>query len=200
MEAISRLSQRLSQSAFTGFGRTSSFMTEKEVMTRMLQKTASQHGDKSSSPSHEQSLRRTLELVFYVHMEMADLANRVLAEHQLGRPHHRVLYFVVQQPGITVNELLSILRITNQALSRTINQLTRMDLIEQKPGQQDRRHRCNYPTSKGIRLCRRLTKLQYEHIEKSLAGVSRKDMKTFWDVLLKMVRDQDRIWITTSDD
>lgn len=166
----------------------------------MLQKTASPRGDKSSNLGKEQPLHRTLELVFYVHMEMADLANRVLAKHQLGRPHHRVLYFVVQQPGITVNELLSILRITNQALSRTINQLTRMELIEQRPGQQDRRHRCNYPTAKGIRLCRQLARLQYEHIEKSLADVSKKDMKIFWDVLLRMVRDQDRVWITTSDD
>lgn len=165
----------------------------------MLQKTAGRPGGKPRYSRDEQTLHRTLELVFYVHMEMADRANRALAEYQLGRAHHRVLYFVVQQPGITVNELLSILRITNQALSRTINQLTRMDLIEQRPGQEDRRHRCNYPTPEGLMLSRKLAKLQYEHIDESLAGVSRKDLKTFWDVLLKMVRDQDRAWITTSD-
>jgi DNA-binding MarR family transcriptional regulator len=166
-------------------------------MTRMVRKTAG--SGKPRYSCDERSLHRTLELVFYVHMEMADRANRVLAEHQLGRAHHRVLYFVVQQPGITVNELLSILRITNQALSRTINQLTRMELIEQRPGQDDRRHRCNYPTPKGLTLFRKLTKLQYQHVDESLAGVSKKDLNTFWDVLLRMVRDQDRAWITTSD-
>ncbi len=165
----------------------------------MLQKTVSSREGKSRYSCDERSLRRTLELVFYVHMEMADRANRVLAKYQLGRPHHRVLYFVVQRPGITVNDLLSILRITNQALSRTINQLSRMDLIEQRPGQQDRRHRCNYPTQKGISLYRQLTKLQYQHIDESLADVPKKDLDNFWNVLLKMVRDQDRAWITTSE-
>ncbi|RJF69761.1 MarR family winged helix-turn-helix transcriptional regulator [Rhodopseudomonas palustris] len=168
-------------------------------MTRVLRKAESRRDSKAPFSFSEQSLHRTLELVFYAHMEMADLANQVLALHKLGRAHHRVLYFVVQQPGITVNELISILRITNQALSRTINQLAQMQLIEQKPGQQDRRHRCNFPTPKGIALCRQLTRLQYQHIDRSLAGVPREDLKVFWDVLLRMVREKDRAWITTSD-
>lgn len=165
----------------------------------MLQKTVSARAGKPRFSRDERSLHRTLELVFYVHMEMADRANRVLAEYQLGRAHHRVLYFVVQQPGITINDLLSILRITNQALSRTINQLSRMGLIEQRPGQQDRRHRCNFPTQKGISLHQQLTKSQYQHIDESLANVSKKDLDNFWNVLLKMVRNQDRAWITTSE-
>ncbi len=144
----------------------------------------------------ESSLRRTLELVFYVHMEQASLADEVLVQYGLGRPHHRILHFAVSRPGITVNELLSILRITNQAFSRTLNQLTKMGLMEQRPGLTDRRLRCNYATAKGVQLHRRLIKRQFEHIERSLRGVPQKDMETFWSVLYHMVREQDKTWIT----
>ena len=151
---------------------------------------------RGSASADKRSLRRTLELVFYVHIEMADLANQVLEQYSLGRPHHRALYFVVRRPGINVSELMSILRITNQALSRTINQLVDMDLIEQRSSKQDRRHRCHFPTTKGINLDQRLTKRQFDHIDRSLAGVSKRDLEIFWDVLSHMVREQDRPWIS----
>jgi len=152
--------------------------------------------DAASQPDDERDLRRTLELVFYTHMEMANLADQVLAQYGLGRAHHRVLYFVARRPGITVNEILSILRITNQALSRTLNQLMRMELIEQRPGKIDRRHRCHYCTAKGVQLDRRLTRRQFQHIETSLRGLPSQQLKIFWSVLYRMVREQDKPWIT----
>lgn len=149
-----------------------------------------------ATAADKQALRRTLELVFYVHMEMAGLANQVLEEYGLGRPHHRVLYLTVRRPGITVSELMSILRVTNQALSRTINQVVKMGLIEQRPGRPDRRHRCHYPTPKGISLEQRLKRRQFDHIERSLAGVPKRELDVFWDILRRMVREQDKQWIS----
>ena len=50
----------------------------------------------ATSPSggldSEHAAMRTLELVFFVHLQMADIADQVLMEHGLGRPHHRVLH------------------------------------------------------------------------------------------------------------
>lgn len=100
----------------------------------MLDKPTYPDQEKSCLHCSEGTLRRTMDLIFYAHMELADRADQVLADYKLGRPHHRVLYFVVQRPGITVNELLSTLRITNQAFSRTINQLVQMNLVEQRMG------------------------------------------------------------------
>jgi DNA-binding MarR family transcriptional regulator len=151
---------------------------------------------RGSASADKRRLGLTLELVFWVHMEMADLADQVLEQYGLGRPHHRALYFVVRRPGINVGELMSILRITNQALSRTINQLVKMDLIEQRSSNQDRRNRCHFPTAKGISLDQRLTKRQFDHIDRSLAGVSKRDLEIFWDVLRHMVREQDKPWIS----
>jgi hypothetical protein len=48
----------------------------------------------------ESAAMRTVELIFFVHLRMADCADPVLAEIGLGRPHHRLLYFVARNPGI----------------------------------------------------------------------------------------------------
>lgn len=165
-------------------------------MTNRLRETAVARAPKGTAAADLRALRRTLELVFFVHIEMADLANQVLEQYGLGRPHHRALYFVVRRPGINVGELMSVLRITNQALSRTINQLVKMDLIEQRSSKQDRRHRCHFPTAKGIDLDQRLTKRQFDHIDRSLVGVSKRELEIFWDVLRSMVREQDKAWIS----
>jgi len=165
-------------------------------MTNRLRETPVARTPKATAAADLRSLRRTLELVFFVHIEMADLANQVLEQYGLGRPHHRALYFVVRRPGINVGELMSVLRITNQALSRTINQLVKMDLIEQRSSDQDRRHRCHFPTAKGVDLDRRLTRRQFDHIDRSLVDVPKSDLEIFWDVLRKMVREQDKPWIS----
>ena len=43
-----------------------------------------------------------------------------LEELGLGRAHHRALHFIGRNPGITVSDLLGILRITKQSLARVL--------------------------------------------------------------------------------
>ena len=47
-----------------------------------------------------------------------------------GRAHHRVLHFVNRQPGLTIAELLDILRITKQSLSRVLKELLDEGYVE----------------------------------------------------------------------
>jgi DNA-binding MarR family transcriptional regulator len=41
----------------------------------------------------------------------------------MGRAHHRAIYFIGRTPGISVSELLAILNITKQSLSRVLSAL-----------------------------------------------------------------------------
>jgi hypothetical protein len=43
--------------------------------------------------------------------------------YKFGRAHHRVLHFVNRHPGLTIAELLDILRITKQSLNRVLKEL-----------------------------------------------------------------------------
>lgn len=145
----------------------------------------------------ERAAMRTLELVFFVHLQMADIADQVLMDHGLGRPHHRVLHFAGRTPGITVGSLMSLLRISNQALSRTTNQLTTMGLLEQRYSTEDRRVRQNYLTAEGQALLGLLTQRQIALIGQAQARLSKAEIEGMWNGLSVMVRPEDMAWVTT---
>lgn len=159
----------------------------------------------TASPDHARELaaKRTLELVFFAHMEMADAADQVLAGQGLGRPHHRLLYFALRQPGITVGALLSLLRISNQALSRTTNQLTAMGLLEQRYSAEDRRVRQNFVTAEGEALLREVTERQIRQIAAHQDQLTPAQLEGMWNALSALARSDDLAWLnahTSKDD
>lgn len=144
----------------------------------------------------EVPLRRGLELVFYTHMEMAAVADAVLAEYGLSRAHHRILYLAARHPGITVNDILSILRVTNQGLARPLKELMAQDLIVQRLDPLDRRRRGHFVTPKGTRLYTRVSQQQFKMIGAAYDRVPRSDVEGFWRTLEAMMRTEDRRWVT----
>ncbi len=115
----------------------------------------------------EEELRQGIELLFYAYRDFTAEPDAILARHRFGRAHHRVIYFVGRNPGITVSELLGILRITKQSLSRVLGQLVRQDFIDQRQGTRDRRQRLLHLTEKGVALERQLTASQRERIARA---------------------------------
>jgi hypothetical protein len=80
-----------------------------------------------------------IELLFFAYRDFVSDPDRILTDYGFGRAHHRVLHFVNRQPGLTIAELLDILRITKQSLNRVLKELVEKGFIEQRPGVQDRR-------------------------------------------------------------
>ena len=60
-----------------------------------------------------------------------------------------MLHFVDRQPGLTIAELLDILRITKQSLNRVLKELIEKDFIESRTGTADRRQRLLHTTPEG---------------------------------------------------
>lgn len=108
----------------------------------------------------DEDVREAIELLFFAYRDFTARADALLALKQFGRAHHRVLYFVGQYPGLSVSQLLDILGITKQSLSRVLSQLVRDGHIAQKPGDTDRRQRLLHLTEKGRALERELTSEQ----------------------------------------
>jgi len=108
----------------------------------------------------EEELRRGIELMFFAYRDFTGEADSILAEQDMGRAHHRAIYFIGRHPGINVSELLSILCITKQSLSRVLSGLMKDGFVAQKSGQSDRRQRLLYLTEKGANLEARLTAVQ----------------------------------------
>ncbi|MGB0584771.1 MAG: MarR family winged helix-turn-helix transcriptional regulator, partial [Candidatus Puniceispirillaceae bacterium] len=98
----------------------------------------------------EEELRRGIELMFFAYRDFTGEADSILAEQHMGRAHHRAIYFIGRNSGITVSDLLTILCITKQSLSRVLSGLMRDGYVFQKPGATDRRQRLLYLTETGI--------------------------------------------------
>ncbi len=112
-----------------------------------------------------------IELFFFAYRDFIGDADRLLETYGFGRAHHRVLHFVSRQPGLTIAELLDILKITKQSLNRVLKELIAESFIEARAGAQDRRHRQLYTTGKGARLARELAGLQTRRFSRAMAGL-----------------------------
>src|SRR6266550_186962 len=105
----------------------------------------------------EDELRQGIELLFFAYRDFTAEPDAILAQYGFGRAHHRVIHFVGRHPQMTVGELLDILKITKQSLSRVLGQLVEQGLIIQRPGSQDRRQRLLDLTIQGRELERQLS-------------------------------------------
>ena len=105
----------------------------------------------------EEELRRGIEMMFFAYRDFTSEADSILVEQNMGRAHHRAIYFIGRNPGITVSELLTILNITKQSLSRVLSALVDTGYVIQKKGPEDRRQRLLFLTDTGTALEARLT-------------------------------------------
>src|SRR5438045_608704 len=76
--------------------------------------------------------------------------------------------FVNRRPGLTVAELLDVLKITKQSLARVLKQLIDTDHVVQLQGPRDRRQRELYPTARGRALALALARPQSRRIHAAL--------------------------------
>ncbi|MBO0904536.1 MarR family transcriptional regulator [Jiella sp. MQZ13P-4] len=144
---------------------------------------------------------RVIELLFFAYREFTGDADSILEKYGFGRAHHRVLHFVNRDPGLTIAELLDILQITKQSLSRVLRQLIDEDFICQIPGDEDRRQRRLYPTEKGRALAIELSRAQVRRIEAALAKTTDEDMRPIATFLTAMASDRQaaRDWFERKD-
>lgn len=140
----------------------------------------------------EEELRQGIELLFFAYRDFTAEPDAILAEYGFGRAHHRVIYFVGRNPGMTVSELLAILKITKQSLSRVLSQLVAEGFITQRPGLRDRRQRLLELTEKGIELERQLTERQRARIANAYREAGAEAVEGYRKVMLGLVEESDR--------
>ena len=140
-----------------------------------------------------------IELLFFAYRDFVSDPDEILAQYGFGRAHHRVLHFVGRDPGMTVQQLLDILRITKQSLGRVLKELIDKGYVFQKEGEQDRRQRLLFLTEKGEELRQRLMSPQIGRIRRAVAQSGPGAPQVYRRVLYHMVspenRDNVRDWI-----
>jgi DNA-binding MarR family transcriptional regulator len=135
---------------------------------------------------NEKEIKKLMELLFFSYREFISGPDKILEKIQFGRAHHRIIYFVGKKKEITIKELLQILRITKQSLSRVLNQLVKKDYIYVTVGS-DKRTKKLFLTSKGIILEKELSTIQITKIRNILKKANENDINGFKKILYSMV-------------
>jgi DNA-binding MarR family transcriptional regulator len=138
-----------------------------------------------------------IELLFFAYRDFVGDADRLLESYQFGRAHHRVLHFVSRNPGLTIAELLDILKITKQSLNRVLKELLDKGYVESRAGELDRRQRQLFPTSTGTALALEIAQLQsrrFRRVFGQLQKTARADAMAF---LLALIDPGEREKVAT---
>jgi DNA-binding MarR family transcriptional regulator len=136
-----------------------------------------------------------IELFFFAYRDFTSDPDQMLADYGFGRAHHRVLHFVNRRPGLTVAELLDVLKITKQSLARVLKQLIDTGHIVQLQGPRDRRQRELYPTARGRELALALSRPQSRRIHGALMEMKGEGRKAIEQFLKAMVNPELRVQI-----
>jgi len=135
---------------------------------------------------NEKEIRKIIELVFFSYRDFTAGPDQVLEKLNFGRAHHRVIYFVGKKDKITIKELLGVLKITKQSLSRVLNQLVKEGFIVVSTGI-DKRTKNLSLTSSGIKLENELSTIQIKKIKKVINNFKQEDIDGFKKILYEMI-------------
>lgn len=148
---------------------------------------------KAASPLflRESEIRRGIELLYFGYSHLTRAVDERLAAQGLGRAHHRALYFIARQPGLTVSDLLKLLSITKQSLGRVIQDLVGRGLVESSPGREDRRQKLLRLTKTGIALEASLFDDLRAKLSRAYAKAGQDAVTGLWQVLEGLIPEDD---------
>jgi DNA-binding MarR family transcriptional regulator len=140
----------------------------------------------------EAKLQEFAELLFFAYRDFTGDPDAILKDFGFGRAHHRVLHFVNRHSGLRVADLLELLKITKQSLSRVLKQLIDQGYIVQKAGASDRRERLLFPTEHGRALAERLAAPQMVRLANALEAAGPGGEAALRRFLEAMINAEDR--------
>lgn len=135
----------------------------------------------------DDQLRQGIELMFFAYRDLTAEPDRILEEFGYGRAHHRALHFINRRPGLTVNDLLTLLAVTKQSLNRVLRQLIADGLVESKVGREDRRQRNLFLTQEGKALETKLSSNQRVRMRKAFTAAGAPSVQGFRAVLEQII-------------
>ena len=139
----------------------------------------------------DKEMRKIIELVFFSYRDFTAGPDQILEKLNFGRAHHRVIYFVGKKDKITIKELLGVLKITKQSLSRVLNQLVKDGFIVVSTGLDKRTKNLSLTTS-GLSLENELSTIQIQKIKKVINNFNQEDIDGFKKILYEMIEIENK--------
>ena len=145
-----------------------------------------------SSPLYlrDEDLKQGVDLLFLAARDLSAEGLSPLAGPGLGRAHARALYTIARNPGLSVADLLAILKITKQSLNRVLKELLAEGYVERKSGMRDRRMRHLHLTDKGAKLEASIWEARRPKLVKAFRDAGPEAVSGFRRVLMNLVSEQ----------
>ena len=140
----------------------------------------------------EEDLLYGRELLFFAYRDYMSEPSDILRKYEFGPAHHRVVHFVGRKPGMTVSELLVMLKITKQSLSRVLSALVQQGYIRQETGVSDKRQRLLYLTTRGAALEAEVSAPQRARFARAYSKAGPEAVAGFIRILTCLVDEKDR--------
>jgi len=140
---------------------------------------------------NDREIRKIIELFFFSYRDFTAGPDQILEKINFGRAHHRVIYFVGKKDKITIKELLVVLKITKQSLSRVLNQLVKEGFVVVSTGL-DKRTKNLSLTSNGLNLEKELSTIQIQKIKKVINNFNQVDIDGFKKILYQMIENENK--------
>ena len=134
----------------------------------------------------ERELRNSIELMYFAYRGFTSHADKTLEQKGLGRLHHRILYFIGRNNGLSVTELTKILAISKQALNAPLRQLIEMHLVLAVPDENDRRLKRLQLSDDGKHLEKLLTGKQMRQIAAAFKLVEPADIEAWRKIMTRL--------------
>ncbi|SFM01202.1 MarR family winged helix-turn-helix transcriptional regulator [Pelosinus propionicus] len=100
-----------------------------------------------------------------------------------------IINFLLQQDGLTQNQLAQKTSKDHTCVSRLIDNLIKRDLIERRPDESDRRTNLIYLTEAGKSLQIEIAKLVENHLQHAFHGIDSSDIKTCLSVIDRVMEN-----------
>ncbi len=143
----------------------------------------------------DEELVRGLDLLACAMHDLQAGQATLLARHELGFNHQRLMHLVARRPGVTMAKLLTLVPLTKQSVSRLLKELTARGLLSQAPNRQDRRERLLTLTERGRRLEEELTSAQCRRIAAAYRAAGAEAVAGHHQVLAGLIDERARRYL-----
>jgi DNA-binding MarR family transcriptional regulator len=135
----------------------------------------------------DEQLKDLIEKLFISYRETFSDAKKVLNQHSIGLPHHKVIHLLSMYQGISISELLKRLKVTKQSLNRVLKDLIKLEIITFKKDEQDTRIKHVFLNEEGKKIFNEIFNVQKKRLYKALLNSSSEEVINFDNVLSKII-------------
>ena len=132
-------------------------------------------------------LKVAFELLFFTIKDFDKNISFLLKKFNYNKTHFAVIFLASNNYYLTIKDLLTILDIKKQSLSKIINKLKNDEIIILKKSKKDKRNKNIYLTKKGLKIEKKITSKQINNIANAYKNAGKDSINGFKKILLNLL-------------